>query len=166
MKTCTQCQQTKPFDSFYKRLRSPDGLEAWCKVCRLAHNRNWFHKNKDRHSELTRSWYERNKDQHLENSKEWYANNRHRKLATTSKRDERCKKATPPWVNMQEIYAVYEGAKRLSKTVGIQFHVDHIVPLQGKNVSGLNVPANLQVLAASENLRKFNKLTFADAWVG
>jgi hypothetical protein len=166
MKTCTKCQQTKPLDGFYKRLRSPDGLEAWCKVCRLEHNRKWHSKNKDRHSKLTRSWYERNKDQHLENSREWYAANRHRKLATTSKREQRCKQATPAWVNMEEIHAVYEGARRLSERMGETFHVDHIVPLQGKNVSGLNVPANLQVLAASENLRKFNKLTLADAWVG
>lgn len=34
MKTCTKCFLSKPFDCFYKRSSSKDGLQSYCKECR------------------------------------------------------------------------------------------------------------------------------------
>ena len=56
---------------------------------------------------------------------------------------------TPSWANKEKIKQFY-----MNKPEG--HHVDHIIPLQGKYVSGLHVSENLQYLPAQENLLKNN----------
>ena len=46
----------------------------------------------------------------------------------------------------------------LNKNTAEKWHVDHIVPLQGKNVCGLHVEYNLKVIPAIDNLKKSNRL--------
>jgi hypothetical protein len=71
----------------------------------------------------------------------------------------RCAKLqrTPPWADMKAIREFYVLARALSVETGIEHHVDHDIPLQGTQVSGLHVPANLQILTGVENSRKRNK---------
>ncbi len=67
----------------------------------------------------------------------------------------------PKWLNdaqKDEIKRLYKKATYLTKKYGFKYEVDHIIPLNGKNVSGLHVPWNLRILTKSENVRKSNKV--------
>ena len=60
-------------------------------------------------------------------------------------------RATPGWADKKAIAEIYRKAAELG------MHVDHIVPLRGKLVSGLHVENNLQLLTPLENMRKGNR---------
>ena len=67
---------------------------------------------------------------------------------------------TPKWlteIDYQRIENEYRLAALQTKLTGEPWHVDHIIPLQGKYVSGLHVPSNLRAMRGSENIKKSNK---------
>ena len=83
--------------------------------------------------------------------------NRPKRNANQAKRKAAKLNRTPPWLSqehLKQIEELYAIAKMFQMYTGQEYHVDHIVPLQGKNVSGLHTPWNLQVLPAKENMSK------------
>lgn len=80
---------------------------------------------------------------------------RARELAHVRKRQ--AKWRMPSWANEAAIRDIYVKAKQLSKESGEKLHVDHIVPLLGKDVCGLHVEDNLRIIDAHSNMSKNNR---------
>jgi len=55
---------------------------------------------------------------------------------------------------LREMRAIYRECRLRSKRDGIEYHVDHIIPL---SKGGLHHPSNLQILIWIDNIRKGNK---------
>lgn len=94
----------------------------------------------------------------LEYLKRYYQENPHHYVEKAVRRRRAQDAATPAWADLKAIRMIYLMAARLTKETGIPHHVDHVIPLKGRNVCGLHVETNLQVLPAKANLSKANKL--------
>lgn len=106
------------------------------------------------------AWVRANRDRVLAAKRRWKARNAAWAAAWARKRAARLHRATPWWLSPEQhaqMEAVYVEASRR----GPDWHVDHIIPLNGKTVCGLHVPWNLQLLPAVENMRKGNRLEVA-----
>lgn len=123
--------------------------------------RRWREANRDLANTRTRAWQLRNPEKHKETNhrctKAWRLANpgcvaKHQRV----RRDRDQMKA--PWCTWPEIFSVYERAAQLSRETGVTHEVDHVYPLLGKTVSGLNCPANLRPLPKAVNRAKGNKL--------
>ena len=70
--------------------------------------------------------------------------------------------ATPKWLTKEDkkrISDIYKLRELCSRLDNVEYHVDHVIPLQGENVCGLHVPENLRVVLAEYNLAKNNKFS-------
>lgn len=161
-KRCPACGNTKPKSAFSPNSSIKDGLSAHCRECAkswtLAAGKKRYAEDpalgralnrmyRERDLERTRAVRKAAKARHLERNpgiNRFYAYVRY----VTKK------SAIPPWADLDAIAAVYREAARLQELDGVPRHVDHIVPLRGKNVCGLHVETNLRILTASENLAK------------
>jgi Na+-translocating ferredoxin:NAD+ oxidoreductase RnfC subunit len=93
--------------------------------------------------------------------KVWKTKNKAWVAANVASRKRHIRQATPKWLTEAQkiqIRSFYEEAERLKSETGVDYEVDHIVPLRGGIVSGLHVPWNLRVITAAENQLKNRKL--------
>ena len=176
-KKCTRCNLEKSLSCFYKRPTYKDGLAYNCKDCLYERTKQWQAANPERHKELNRkslrAKYAKNPEYFKKQSKKYFESNPEKALKGHR---EACKKhrlnnlsyfanreanhrasklqAMPKWLTAEQLQQI----KSIYDSCPTGYHVDHIIPLQGENVSGLHVSWNLQHLPALENIKKGNKL--------
>lgn len=115
--------------------------------------KKWCENNRAYLAKYKKSWANKNYEKNLLCRRASYRRNKSVKRASVAYRRAQKLLATPRWLDTFLI----EEIKHIYKTCPPGFHVDHIVPLVGKNVSGLHVPWNLRHLSAKQNMIKGNR---------
>jgi hypothetical protein len=162
-KVCTTCKEEKLLSEYSPRKDRPLGVHYSCKPC-LALRAKEERKRKE-YTEEERNvakiraaeWRKNNPLRNKEMKANWAILNPHKRRAALAKYEISKQKRTPKWLtkeHYEEIENFYWHAQDLKRVTGYMYHVDHIVPLNGKNVCGLHVPWNLQVLPYDINLSK------------
>ena len=131
-----------------------------CVICQQQKTKEWLVDNKEKARLAHQKWEQLNKETHLKLSREWKKRNTAKTAFNNAKRKTAKQQRCPAWLTEDDLWFIkelYDLAALRTKTTGIKWHVDHIIPLMGKYVSGLHVPSNLRVITAQENLSKGNK---------
>jgi len=140
MKTCSRCKSSKPLSEFTKRCASKDGYAAACTSCLKKQKRI------DYICEPEKTMIRVKK-----NHKARRALDPIYRQAWNQWHYAKALKRVPKWVSFtKDILPVCR--KLLLGKEG--WTIDHIVPLQGKEVSGLHTPKNLQALPLGDNASK------------
>ena len=131
------------------RLANPDKIKAQKSRANA--------KRREKNCEYSKQYRLNNKDKVSAYNKQYRENNKSRIYARNrARKNKMLITQMPLWANKDDMNVIYEQAKRKSKIEGILYHVDHIIPLNNKLVSGLHVQNNLQVIPAKENIKKHN----------
>lgn len=121
------------------------------------YNKRYLDKNPER-LESIKKWRKDNPEIGAQKSKQWFKNNPHMNAAYASKRRAAEKRQTPSWADWDEITKIFRARDNVAKATNAEYHVDHIVPLRSKIVSGLHIHQNLQILPGDENVKKRARL--------
>jgi hypothetical protein len=197
LSACKDCRNAK------RRKKYKDNPEPQKTASRIFHQenraeslrkmRNRYLNNKESYAAVMRKWRtdnaeklklaqkeyaQRNREKIRVKMREWKKNNRHLLRAYQEERRTASVMASVKWTNHREIATLYSVARRKTAAEGIQYHVDHMVPIKSPMVQGfdgnliqkkefvgpvfpvvqgLHVVANLRVIPAAQNISKLNK---------
>jgi len=171
MKICSVCNEEKLEDAFEPKRKQ-------CKLCRaskkkvsraawyiqnkqyaIRYSKKWRAENEEKRKAYRKQEYVLNSEKAKDAAKQYRKQNPHKVNAWSRQRQAARIKRTPIWVTNEERWLIeeaYDLARIRTKMFGFEWHVDHIIPLRGKRVSGLHAPNNLQVIPAKLNRVKSN----------
>ena len=161
-KRCPKCEQTLPTTSFFKNKSRYDGLQGYCKQCKIQRDRQYDeeHREKINGAARRRRSAGDSRQAHLNALARYRAKSQSIRTKLQMARKSAKLQRTPAWLtdfDLLKIKCLYQLAAMRSRESGYDWHVDHIIPLQGANVCGLHVPSNLRVIPAIDNMRKSNQ---------
>jgi len=148
-KVCSFCSIEKPVTEFYKNSGGKFGVRRTCKKCENIKLKTVYIKNPESAKQASHRYIQANKEKLSKIYKEWRQS--HLEYDAFRAKTYRARKTQrlPKWASISKIKDIYLNCPK-------GYHVDHVVPLKGKLVSGLHVENNLQYLTKTENLKKRN----------
>lgn len=122
----------------------------------VVKRKEYYEKNKKRICEKNREWARDNRVRSNKIKKKYNDNNPHIRQATKANRRYQDRCCTPRWYDKNEMKLLWDEKLELEKRTGISYNLDHILPIMNKNICGLNIPENIQIIPAYENRIKSN----------
>lgn len=164
-KYCPCCKEHKLHSEFHAHNSAPTilKLQSHCKVCKKVQRAVSRADNLEATRKRDLNAYYNNYDNRQASRKKYNLANRDKSAAWSAKRRAVKLLATPKWANNEAVQLIYTKSQRLSVWLDVEYHVDHIVPLQSKFVCGLHCEANLQIIVGVENISKLNR-HWPDMW--
>lgn len=141
MKICTKCNKDQPLTEFGSCKRS--GKRSMCKSCVSMYNKAYSKNNRDKYRKAQAKYRKTLKG-----------------IASRNLRNAERRLRYVPYLSKYDtllIKDIYSTCAMMNANLPEKYEVDHIIPLNGKTVSGLHVPSNLQILTAKENNKKGNR---------
>lgn len=157
---CRRCGETKDISQFNKDASKQYGVRSICKPCHRLEAKEYAAPRMDLYRQRAQAWYVENKDRKQAYDSKYrpiyFKQNKAKFLAQTNHRRASIRAHTPTWADKKAIKRIYLESVQKSIETGIQYEVDHIVPIISKLVCGLHCEANLQILTSEENKKKQN----------
>ena len=166
MKKCNKCLEVRPLSEYHKKSTAKDGFMWWCKTCHRQYVKEKYYLYKaqpgyvERENRRLAAYRKAHPEKLIESGKKFARLHPGYRTANSVKYNLRKNQRTPSWLTPDDFWLIeqaYELAVLRTKMFGFRWEVDHVIPLNGKLVSGLHVPDNLQVVPVALNRSKSNK---------
>jgi hypothetical protein len=144
--------------------------DGFCTQCKRIRRAAYTAERSAEENAKRAAYYQANRAAELARKARYNIEQRALRTATENMRRARKLQAVPPWFGELDELVMDEASDlaflRWEQT-GIDWHVDHMIPLQAKKASGLHVAANIQVIPQKLNSRKLNRmvLTQPGDWI-
>ena len=148
----SQCYPCRKKSTKKYAIANKERMDAW----RIGYEKE----NREKIAKQKAAYKEKHKEHLARKNSEYQKANKGKSAARTAGYRAKKMMAVPLWADSNAIELMYEKARAMtfSSTKGVAYHVDHIVPIQGRHVCGLHTQANLQILTSSENQSKGNRI--------